>query len=127
MTALAIWTLAKRLWPVFAALAVLLAVWGYGNHRAHSAKMTERAEWHVELDKAKARAAIIAARQQAAVNAANTAASAAQTRLDALAGQSKETARVYYKSRPVVRCLDPERLRAISESDRAATAASTSQ
>ena len=72
---------------------------------------------------AELQAAAKALEQQAAVDAANTAASAAQSRLDALAAQEKGKAHAYYRNRPVVRCLDPERLRAIKEGDAAATAA----
>lgn len=115
--------LAKRLCPVFAVIGVGLAIWAYGNSRAHDAKMAERREWHVELAKARAVAAEKALEQQAAVDAANIAASAAQDRLDALAAQEKGPRHAYYRDRPVVRCLDPERLRAIKEGDAAATAA----
>jgi hypothetical protein len=113
----------KRLLPVLAVVAVGLAIWAYGNSRAHDAKMAERREWHVELAKARAVAAEKALQQQAAVDAANTAALAAQDRLDALAAKEKGPRHAYYRDRPVLRCLDPERLRAIKEGDAAATAA----
>jgi hypothetical protein len=115
----------KRLWPVAAVVGVALAIWVYGNSRAHDAKMAERAEWHKELAKARVMAVEKALQQQAAVDAANSAASAAQARLDALAGQEKGHRHAYYVNRPVVRCLDPERLRAIKEGDAAAAAAIT--
>jgi hypothetical protein len=115
--------LAKRLWPVLAVVAIGLAIWAYGNSRAHDAKMTERAEWHAELNKARVAAAAKALEQQAAVEAANTARDAAQASLDALASKSKETIDAYYRNRPAVVCLSPERLRAIKAADKAATAA----
>lgn len=50
---LPIWGLIKRVpWPVFAALAVLIAAWLYGNHRAAQ----ERAEIAAELREAEAEA-----------------------------------------------------------------------
>ena len=115
--------LARRFWPILAALAVLAALWAYGKSRERDGVRGERAKWQAVAAAQALEAAAQAARQQAAINAANTAATAARASLDALAGRSKESARVYYKDRPAIACLSDERLRAISEADAAATAA----
>jgi hypothetical protein len=119
--------LARRFWPILLALSVLAAVVLWGNHREHQGTITERTKWQAVAAAQALQAAQDIARQQAAINAANTAATAARASLAALARRSKDTAHVYYKDRPVVRCLDPERLRAIAEADTAATAAITPQ
>ncbi len=120
MTAL---LLLRRFWPVLAALAVLLALWSYGNARFDAGVAKERAEWTAEAERLRAIAAEEALQRAAAVTAANDAATRSQASLDALAAQSKVTHEVYYRNRPAVRCLSDERVRAIKEADRAASAA----
>ena len=119
--------LARRIWPILAALAVIAALWAYGNSRYRDGVQAERGKWEAVAAAQALEAAAQAARQQAAVNAANDAATAAQARLDVLAARSKETARAYYRDRPAIACLSDERLRAISEADAAATAASAAK
>jgi multidrug efflux pump subunit AcrA (membrane-fusion protein) len=129
MSMLAIAGFARRfwpiIWPILLAAFVIGAAWIWGNSREATGRSDERAKWQQVAAAQALEAAAQAARQQAAVAAANDAATAAQARLDALAARSKESARVYYKDRPAVACLSDERLRAISEADAAATAAST--
>lgn len=113
----------KRLWPVLAVVAVALALWAWGNSRYDAGVQIERGKWEAVVRRQALQAAQDAASREAAVNAANTARDAAQASLDALASQSKETAHAYYRNRPAVVCLSAERLRAIAEADKAATAA----
>ncbi len=85
------------------------------------------AGWQEEASRLRAVAAQEALQRQGAVNAANDAATRSQASLDALAVQSKVTHETYYRNRPIVRCLDPERVRAIKEADRAASAAAAAK
>jgi hypothetical protein len=119
--------LARRFWPVLAALAVLVALYAWGASRYRDGVQTERAKWQAIAAAQALQAAQDAARQQSAVIAANAAATASRASLDALASKSKEAAHVYYKDRPVVRCLSDERLRAIKDADAAATVAAASE
>lgn len=113
----------SRLWPLAAALAIVAAIWAYGNSRHNAGIQSERTRWQAIAAAQALRAAQDAARQQSVVVAANAAATASRASLDALASRSKEAAHVYYKDRPVVRCLSDERLRAIKDADAAASVA----
>jgi uncharacterized iron-regulated membrane protein len=115
------------IWPILLALSVIAAVVLWGNSRKETGRSEERAKWQVVAAAQALQAAQDNARQQAAVIAANDAATAARDRLDALAGKSKETARVYYKDRPAIACLSDERLLAIKNADAAAIAASATE
>ena len=111
------------IWPILAVIAVGAGIVAYGNSRVQS----ERDKWQAISAAQALQAAQETARQQSAVIAANAAATASRARLDALASRTKETAHVYYKDRPVIRCLSDERLRAIKEADAAATVAATAK
>jgi uncharacterized membrane protein affecting hemolysin expression len=119
--------LLRRFWPILAAVAVLLAIWSWGNARFDAGVAKERAEWQAEASRLRATAAQEAAQRAAAVTAANDAATRSQASLDALAAQSKVTHETYYRNRPVVRCLSDDRVRAIKEADRAASAAAAAK
>jgi uncharacterized membrane protein affecting hemolysin expression len=131
MTGLALWPLAKRFLPVLAWLAAFVAMYvglnAWGNARFDAGVAKERAAWEQEASRLRAIAAQEAAQRAAAVNAANDAATRSQASLDALAAQSKVTHETYYRNRPVVRCLDPDRVRAISQADAAASAAAAAK
>ena len=114
--------LARRFWPILAALAVLAALWAYGNSRYRDGVQTERGKWQQAAAKAEAIATETARRQAEAVNLANTEAAAARIALAALSVKTKEVHHAYYRDRPVVQCLDAVRLRAIQEGDAAAEA-----
>ena len=117
----------RRYWPILAVIAVGAGVIAYGNSRYDDGVAIERASWQAISAAQALQAAQETARQQSAVIAANAAATASRASLDALASRTKETAHVYYKDRPVVRCLSDERLRAIKEADAAATVAATAK
>lgn len=117
----------RRFWPALAALAVIGALWAWGNARYEAGVAAERAAWEQEAARLRAIAATEALERQAAVNAANAAATRSQAALDALAVQSRTNHETYYRNRPVVRCLDPERVRAITEADRAASLAAATK
>lgn len=119
--------LARRLWPLAAALAIVAAVWAYGNSRHNAGIQSERTHWQAIAAAQALQAAQETARQQSAVIAANAAATASRASLDALASRTKETAHAYYRARPVVRCLSDERLRAIKDADAAASVAAASK
>jgi predicted kinase len=111
------------IWPILAVIAVGIGLIAWGNSRV----ATERKAWQAISAAQALQAAQETARQQSAVIAANAAATASRASLDALASRTKETAHVYYKDRPIVRCLSVERLRAIKEADTAASVAATAK
>ena len=115
------------IWPILAVIAVGIGVIAWGNSRYRAGVETERKAWQAVSAAQALQAAQETARQQSAVIAANAAATASQAALDALASRTKETAHVYYKDRPVVRCLSVERLRAIKEADTAASVAAAAK
>ncbi len=115
------------IWPILLAASIIGALWLWGNSREATGRSVERAKWQAIATAQALQAAQDAARQQSAVIAANDAATAAQARLAALSARSKETAHVYYKDRPVVRCLSDERLRSIKDADAAASAAAAAK
>ncbi len=117
----------RRFWPALAAVAVLLALWGWGNSRFDAGVAKERAAWEQEAARLRAIAATEALERQAAVTAANDAATRSQAALDALAASERSSHETYYRNRPAVRCLSDERVRAIKEADRAASAAATAR
>ena len=127
MTGVAIWAALRRFWPILAVIAVGVALWGWGNSRYDAGVSAERAEWEQEASRLRAIAAQEALARLSAVTAANDAATRSQASLDALAAQSKVTHETYYRNRPVVRCLDPDRVRAIKEADRAASVAAAAK
>ena len=106
---------------------IIGALWLWGNSREATGRSVERTKWQAIAAAQALQAAQDAARQQSAVIAANAAATAAQASLDALASRSKDAAHVYYKNRPVLRCLSDERLRAIRDADAAASVAAASK
>lgn len=124
MTGLAIWAFIRRAWPVLAVIAVIVALSVWGNSRYNAGVAAERAEWTAEASRLRAIAAQEALARAAAVTAANDAATRSQASLDALAAQSRTSHESYYRGRAAVRCLDPERVRAIARADAAASAAS---
>jgi hypothetical protein len=115
------------IWPILLAASIIGALWLWGNSREATGRSVERTKWQAIAAAQALQAAQEAARQQSAVIAANDAATAAQARLAALSARSRETAHVYYKDRPVVRCLSDERLRAIKDADAAAQAAAATE
>lgn len=115
------------IWPILLAASIIGALWLWGNSREATGRSVERAKWQTIAAAQALQAAQETARQQSAVVAANAAATASRASLDALASRTKETAHVYYKDRPVVRCLSDERLRAIKDADAAASVAATSE
>jgi hypothetical protein len=112
----------RRFWPILAAVAALLAIWAWGNARFDAGVQKERAAWEQEASRLRAIAATEALARAAAVNAANDAATRSQAALDALASNTRTSHETYYRNRPVVRCLDPDRVRAIKEADAPASA-----
>jgi uncharacterized membrane protein affecting hemolysin expression len=119
--------LLRRFWPALAALAIIAALWGWGQHRFNAGRDAERAEWEAEASRLRTIAAQEAAQRAAAVTAANDAATRSQASLDALAAQSRNDHATYYRNRPVVRCLSDDRVRAIKEADRAASVAASAK
>ncbi len=117
----------RRFWPALAAVAVLLALWSWGNSRFDAGVAKERAAWEQEASRLRAIAATEALERQAAVNAANDAATRSQAALDALAAAERTSHETYYRNRPAVRCLSDERVRAIKEADRAASVAAAAR
>ena len=103
-------------------LAVCAYLWAYGNGRAH-----ERAKWEAAKVVAEREAAAKAAFMQAQVDAAGVALSQQSTEIDRLNSIASQKTKVYYGQNPTadVPCLSSERVRAVSEADRAAYAAST--
>lgn len=127
MSMLAILTIARRFWPILAALAILAALWGWGNSRYQAGVTAERAAWEAEATRLRAIAAEQALARLSAVTAANDAATRSQAALDALAANERTSHESYYRGRAVVQCISPERLLAIKEADRAASAAAAAR
>ena len=124
---LAILALARRFWPILAALAVLAALWSWGNARYDAGVTAERAAWEQEATRLRAIAAQEALARLSAVNAANDAATRSQAALDALATKERTSHESYYRGRASVPCLSDERLRAIARADAAASAAAAAK
>ena len=105
-----------------ALLIVAAYVWAYGR-----GVDAERTKWQA----AQAKAAEVQRQRevilQAQVDAAGVALSEAQARISNGAGKAQTITRTFYVQNPAanVPCLDANRLRHISESDTAATAAGT--
>jgi len=117
----------RRFWPLAAAVAALFAIWAWGNARFDAGVRKERAAWEQEATRLRAIAATEALARVAAVNAANDAATRSQAALNALAASERTSHETYYRNRPVVRCLDPDRVRAIQKADAAASAAAAAK
>lgn len=117
------------IWPILLALAVLAALWGWGNSRYNDGVATERAAWEREATRLRTIAAEAALQRLEAVTEANTAAAASRVALDALALETRTKARDYYAADPRRNraCLDAGRLRAIAEADAAAQAAAAAR
>lgn len=114
-----------RLWPLAALIAVVLALWGWGEHREKQGRNAERIEWEAEAARLREVAFNEAQKRQEAATSADTAARASEALIEALATQTRTEADAYYHSRPSVQCLAPERLRAIADADRKALAAAS--
>jgi len=63
----------RRFWPALAAVAVLLAIWAWGNARFNAGVAKERAAWEQEASRLRAIAVTEALARVAAVNAAHDA------------------------------------------------------
>ena len=119
--------LARKFWPIIVAVLAFGALMAWHRHAVAAAYRdgvtAERSAWEAESARLRAVAAETALRQQQAVTAADDAARAAGVALDALADANRKDADAFYHNRPVVRCLDPERVHAIKNADAAADAA----
>jgi hypothetical protein len=105
MTAL---LLLKRFWPVLAGLAVLTALWGWGNSRYRDGMQTERQAWQV------ARVELLELRRRKA----DWSAAKLAERLDAIPNTvTKETIRVetHWRDRPVRECFDAGLVQSLEE------------
>ena len=105
-------------------LAVAAYAWAYSNGReAERAKWQKREAAAVEAAQAKERAL------QAQVDAAGVALSERSTAVERIREKAQIVTRNFYVENPAsnVACLDASRLRHISESDTAATAASAAK
>ena len=117
---------ALRITPYVGGLLLIVAAyaWAYGNGRN-----AERTKWQAVQAKAaemqRQREVVL----QAQVDAAGVALSEAQARISNNAGKAQTITRTFYVQNPAsnVTCLDANRLRHISESDTAATAAGTAK
>jgi len=105
--------------------AVLLALFLWGNYREGQGVDKERAEWVVKEAEAALKAREREDALQEQVDAAGLALSLSTAEIERLSSAERVTTRNYYVSNPAanVACLLPERVRAIEESDRAATEA----
>jgi hypothetical protein len=105
-------------------LAVAAYAWAYSN-----GKQAERAKWQAREIASVAAAQAKSAAMQAQVDAAGVALSEQAAAIDRLIHVQKLNTRTFYVQNPAsnVACLSPERLRHISESDAAVTAASTAR
>jgi len=105
-------------------LAVAAYAWAYSN-----GKEAERAKWQARESAAVAAAQAKSAAMQAQVDAAGAALSEKQQQIADIMHVQKLNTRTYYVQNPAanVACLSPDRLRHISESDAAVTAASTAR
>ncbi len=119
MTAL---LLLRRFWPALAAIAVLLALWAWGNSRFDAGVAKERAAWQA------ARAELLELRRQRA----DWSAADLARKIDAIpAATTKETVRVetHWRNRPVRDCFDADLVRSLEQARAAVrqpAAASTS-
>lgn len=109
-----------------AGLAVIGAVYaaGYAGGRD-----TEREKWQLEQAEAVQNARDRENELQRQVDAASVALSEKQAALDFAMQARRNQTKVYYRANPSdnVRCLTDDRLRAISDADQAAYAASTAK
>ncbi len=108
MTGLAIWAAVKRFWPALAAVAVLLAIWGWGNSRFDAGVAKERQSWQL------ARAELLELRRQRA----DWSAADLARKIDAIpAATTKETVRVetHWRNRPVRDCFDADLVRSLEQ------------
>ncbi len=108
MTGLAIWAAVKRFWPALAAVAVLLALWGWGNSRFDAGVAKERQSWQA------ARAELLELRRQRA----DWSAADLARKIDAIpAATTKETVRVetHWRNRPVRDCFDADLVRSLEQ------------
>ena len=99
-------------------------LWAYDNGRN-----AERAKWQKREAASVAAAQVKSAAMQAQVDAAGAALSEKQQQIADMMHVQKLNTRTYYVQNPAanVACLSPDRLRHISESDAAVTAASTAR
>ena len=105
MTAL---LLLRRFWPILAAVAVLLALWAWGNSRYDAGVAKERAEWQAS------RAELLELRRQRA----DWSAADLARKIDAIpAATTKETVRVetHWRNRPVRDCFDADLVRSLEQ------------
>jgi hypothetical protein len=123
--------LLRRFWPVLVAILAFAGLMAWHRSAVRTAydkgTTTERAAWETEAARLRAIAATEALARAAAVTAANDAATRSQASLDALAAAERTTHESYYRNRPAVRCLDPDRVRAIAKADAANSAASAAK
>ena len=110
----------KIIAPILAVLALLFAVYKAGEH-SERGKWQKREAQAVEAQRAREAA------MQAQVDAAGAALSMSTAEIERLTAAQRMNTRTYYVQNPSadVPCLTPERLRAVSESDKAAYASAT--
>jgi hypothetical protein len=87
--------LLRRFWPVLAAVAVLLALWSWGNARFDAGVAKERAEWTAEASRLRAIAAQEAAQRAIAINAAHDADTQRNAALDRLLAPINDKVKSY--------------------------------
>ena len=88
----------RRFWPALAAVAVLLALWGWGNSRFDAGVAKERAAWEQEAARLRAVAATEAQARAAAVNAAHDADTQRNAALERLLAPINDKVNDYAKS-----------------------------
>ena len=112
----------RRILPVAGIAGVLWVAFDTGRDN-------ERAKWQRAAIVAERAAQAKSAALQAQVDAAGVALSEKQQQIADMANVQKVNTRTFYVQNPIsnVRCLTDDRLRAISEADAAATAASAAK
>ncbi len=125
MTALALLSLAKRLWPLAAIVGVALALWAYGSHRYHQGVLAERATWQALATKATSDAVALARARQDNADLSAALATERAAGVATIAAASRPNVRNYYATNPTAArvCLDDSRVLDIAKGDAALIAA----
>jgi hypothetical protein len=118
------WALRVAPYVAGLSLAVAACAWAYDSGRD-----AERAKWQAAQQRAVEAAQAKSAAMQAQVDAAGAALSEKQQQIADMMHVQKLNTRTFYVQNPAanVACLSSDRLRHISESDAAVTAASTAR
>jgi len=88
----------RRFWPALAAVAVLLAIWAWGNARFNAGVAKERAAWEQEASRLRAIAVTEALARVTAVNAAHDADTQRNAALERLLAPINDKVNDYAKS-----------------------------